>query len=367
MSNQPIYVTNPTLPPINEFIDCIKDIWESKWLTNNGKYHQMLEKSLCEYLGVKYCSLFCNGTIALQAALAVLNISGEVITTPFTFLATANSIVLSGGKPVFVDIEPHTFNIDPKRVEEAITDKTTAIMPVHVYGNPCNISELERIAKKYNLKLIYDAAHAFGIEKDGASILNAGDVSMVSFHATKVFSTIEGGAIFTNDPQVKQNLDLYKNFGISSETTAEGIGTNGKMNEVQAAFGLLNLKYIDGNIQKRREVADIYRKAISQIDGVSCIEDLPGVRHNYGYFPIIVDETKYKMSRDELYEQLKASNIFSRRYFYPLITDFESYKSGGNYIVKDIPIAENIANRVLCLPMYSELEVEDIDKVIGVM
>jgi len=361
MKNNEIFVTRPCMPPLNEFITYLERIWENKILTNNGEMHQQLERELADYLGVKYISLFANGTLGLITALQALNITGEVITTPFSFVATTHSLWWNKIQPVFVDIEPEFLNIDPSKIEAAITDKTTAIMPVHVYGNPCNYLEIERIAKKYNLKVIYDAAHAFGVSVNGNSILNMGDLSVLSFHATKVYSTIEGGAIVSHTQEMKHHIDNLKNFGFRGETVVEEPGINAKMNEVQAAFGLLQLKYVDGFIERRKVLTELYRTKLSNIDGVRLMKDMDGVRHGYSYFPILIDETVYGISRNELYEKLKTYNIFSRRYFYPLISEFEPYKALSSASKANIPNAIAASEEVLCLPIYVELTEAEID------
>ncbi|MGC9402623.1 DegT/DnrJ/EryC1/StrS family aminotransferase [Vibrio genomosp. F10 str. 9ZC157] len=362
-----VYVTQPSLPPLGEFIPLLEDIWERKWLTNGGYYHQELETSLAEYLGVKYVSLFCNGTVALQTGLKALDIKGEVITTPFTFVATAHSIKWNDCTPVFCDIEPDTFNLDPSKVEALITDKTTAIMPVHVYGNPCDTDKLRQIANKHNLKLFYDAAHAFGVEENGESILNAEDLSMVSFHATKVFNTIEGGALITNSAEMKEKIDYLKNFGFEHEESVVGVGINGKMNELQAAYGLLQLKYIDGDIGKCRELSEFYRDALDSIPGIKYLNDLPKVKHNYSYFPILVDVELFGSSRDELYEKLKENGIMTRKYFYPLVSSFSDYKNLPSSSKVALPVANEISSKVLCLPMYSDLRYEDVLRVVEII
>lgn len=352
-----ILVTQPLLPPLEEFVPYLEKIWESKWLTNNGQFHQQLEQALCDYLGVKHICLFSNGTLALITALQALRITGEVITTPFSFVATTHALWWNNIKPVFADIEPHTYNLDPKRVEAAITPTTTAIMPVHVYGNPCDLDAFQRLADIYNLKLIYDAAHAFGVEVDGQSLLNFGDLSILSFHATKVFNTFEGGAIICHDEKMKQHIDDLKNFGFRGETTVVAPGINAKMNEVQAAFGLLQLKYIDEAREKRKQIAETYREELSGIKGIHCLNDLSNTKHAYSYFPILIDEEKYGISRDALYEKLKTNNIFSRRYFYPLISNFPTYKGLISANAENLSVANEISNKVLCLPIYSSLDI----------
>ena len=360
MQNNPITVTQPCLPLLEEFIPYLKQIWDNKWLTNNGPLHQQLEKKLAEYLGVKYISLFSNGTLALISALQALNIQGEVITTPFSFVATTHSLWWNKIVPVFVDIEPEYLNLDPSKIEAAITPKTTAIMPVHVYGNPCRVDEIQKTADKHNLKVIYDAAHAFGVKKDGISILNYGDLSVLSFHATKVYSTIEGGAVISHTAEMKHHIDNLKNFGFRGEAIVEEPGINAKLNEVQAAYGLLQLNYVDSFIKKRKEITNLYRTLLKDIQSIHFIDDMIGVSHCYSYFPVLIDEEKYGISRDELYEKLKEHNIFGRRYFYPLISDFEPYKELISSKPENLPIATKAAKQVLCLPIYVDLEENDI-------
>lgn len=362
-----LYVTRPFMPPIDEFIPYLEDIWQRKWLTNKGPYHDELEKALSDYLGVPYISLFANGTIALVTALQVLRITGEVITTPFSFVASSHALLWNGIKPVFCDIEPETFTLDPEKIEAAITPKTTAILPVHVYGYPCKKKEIKEIADSYGLKVIYDAAHAFGVTVNGCSILNFGDLSVLSFHATKVFTTFEGGALVCHDNAMKKRIDFLKNFGFSNEVTVVGPGINGKLNEIQAAFGLLQLKYIDPVIRKRRRIACIYRERLSQIRGIRFMEDIKGVRHNYSYFPIIIEEKEYGRNRDELYESLKKQNIYSRRYFYPLISQFPTYRGLPSASDGNLSTAVKISNSVLCLPIYPTLEDSDIAKVVEIL
>lgn len=364
-SEKPILVTKPALPPLGEFLPYLEEIWDNCWLTNNGPMHQKLEKELAEYLGVNYLSLFSNGTLALISALQALGIKGEVITTPFSFVATTHSLWWNGIKPVFVDIDPDTFNLDPSKIEAAITPETTAIMPVHVYGNPCNTAEIKRIAEKHGLKVIYDAAHAFGVNVDGKSILAEGDLSILSFHATKVYSTIEGGAIICHDEQMKHHIDNLKNFGFRGELVVEEPGINAKLNEVQAAYGLLSLKYVDSYIEKRRSIAKMYREKLSDTTGLTMLHDFPGVRHAYSYFPVLVDEKAFGLSRDALYDVLKSKSIFCRRYFYPLISHFETYSSLPSAAPENLPTATNVAGKVLCLPIYPELSVEDVNKVVN--
>ena len=364
---KPILVTQPSLPPLEEFYEYLKDIWESKWLTNNGKYHHALEKALCEYLGVKYVSLFTNGTLALVTALQELHITGEVITTPYSFVATTNSLWWNNIKPVFVDIEPNTFNLDPDKIEAAITSKTTAIMPVHVYGNPCNVQRIKEIADYHGLKVIYDAAHAFGVTINNNSILNFGDLSILSFHATKVFHTFEGGAIICQDESTKIRIDNLKNFGFVNETTVIAPGINAKMNEVQAAMGLLQLKYIDKEIEKRKQITDIYRQGIKNVNGLTYMDDIPNIKHCYSYFPILIEKEKYGRTRDELYEELKKQNIFGRRYFYPLISQLPIYSGLQSAQPGKLPIAEDLTEKVLCLPMFSDLDIDYQMKIIKLL
>ena len=367
MKNKPIYVTLSFIPPLEEFNEYLKQIWESKWLTNNGPFHQQLEHAMCDYLGVKYISLFSNGTLALITALQALKITGEVITTPYSFVATTHALWWNNIKPVFVDIEPRRFTLDPEKIEAAITPKTTAILPVHVYGLPCYIEEIEEIARRRGLRVIYDAAHTFGAKYKGQSIVSFGDLAILSFHATKVFNTFEGGAIVCHSAEMKHHIDNLKNFGFRGETVIEEPGINAKMNEVQAAMGLLQLKYIDQNIEKRKQVADLYRKELAHIEGIRFLSDLPEVKHNYAYFPILVDETKYGKSRDELYEELKKHNIFGRRYFYPLISQFPTYRGLESAQQGKMPVAEKTASEVICLPIYPELPTEDVLRICSII
>lgn len=362
-----ITVTSPLLPSLDEFNDMLKDIWASKWITNNGSFHRQLENALCEYLGVPYISLFTNGTLPLITALQALRISGEVITTPYSFVATTHSLWWNGIKPVFVDIDPATGNIDPDKIEAAITPKTTAIMPVHVYGKPCDTKRIQDIADKYGLKVIYDAAHAFGVKVDGESILNAGDMSTLSFHATKVYNTIEGGALVMHDEQTKKRIDYLKNFGFAGETEVVAPGINSKMDEVRAAYGLLNLKQVDASIEARHQVAIRYREALRNVEGITFFDDMQGVTHNYSYFPIFVDAEKYGMTRDELYFKMKGQNVLGRRYFYPLISDFSTYRGLSSANSENLPQAHKMANSVICLPMHHELSKEDVERVIKII
>ena len=353
--SEKITVTSPLLPSLDEFIPYLQDIWDRKWLTNNGYYHQQLEEALCDYLKVPYLSLFTNGTLPLICALQALRITGEVITTPYSFVATTHSLWWNGIKPVFVEIAPETCNINPDKIEEAITPKTTAIMPVHVYGKPCDTVRIQEIADKYGLKVIYDAAHAFGVEMNGKSILEAGDMSTLSFHATKVYNTVEGGALVCQDAQTKKRIDYLKNFGFAGETTVIAPGINGKIDEIRSAYGLLNLKQVDTAIEARHQVAIKYREVLRTIKGIRVMEDIPGVRHNYSYFPIFVDAKENGMTRDELYYKLKESNIWGRRYFYPLISEFSTYRGLESARPEGLPVAKKIADSVICLPIHHGL------------
>lgn len=396
MNNKIIKVTSPLLPNLDEFHELLKEIWDTKWITNNGSFHKQLEIALAEYLRVPYISLFTNGTLPLLTALQALRITGEVITTPYSFVATTHSIWWNGCKPVFVDIDPKTGNMDPKKIEAAITPKTTAIMPVHCYGKPCDVRRIKEIADKYGLKVIYDAAHAFALEipkteadynvafydtKNGLnpllsakkveveteSILNWGDMSTLSFHATKVYNTIEGGAMIIHDAETKKRIDYLKNFGFAGETTVVGPGINSKVDEMRAAYGLLNLRQVDYAIASRKATADIYREALRCIDGLMFYEDMPGVKHNYSYFPIFIDADKYGMTRDELYFKMKESNVLGRRYFYPLISEFSTYRGLDSARKENLPNAHRMADSVICLPMHHELSEEDMDRILKVI
>ena len=360
-----ITVTSPLLPDLEEFNDLLRQIWDSKWITNNGQFHQRLEKELAEYLGVPYISLFTNGTLPLLTALQALRITGEVITTPYSFVATTHSIWWNGCKPVFVDIDPKTGNMDPDKIEAAITPKTTAIMPVHVYGKPCDTKRIQEIADRYGLKVIYDAAHAFGVKVDGESVLNAGDLSTLSFHATKVYNTIEGGAMVMHDEITKKRIDYLKNFGFANGTTVVGPGINSKMDEMRSAYGLLNLRQVDAAIEARHKVAVRYRDALRSVKGISFFDDMPGVRHNYSYFPVFVDAEEYGMTRDELYSKMKAANVLGRRYFYPLISEFSTYRGLESAKPENLPNAHRMADSVVCLPMHHALSDEDRERVIN--
>ena len=396
MDNKLITVTSPLLPSLDDFQEDLKKIWDSKWITNNGSYHKKLEAALAEYLGVPYVSLFTNGTLPLITALQALRISGEVITTPYSFVATTHSLWWNGIKPVFVDIDPKTGNLDPEKIEAAITPKTTAIMPVHVYGKPCDVRRIQEVADQYGLKVIYDAAHAFGLEipKEESdyrvafdeatnalspaeptkqvnvpteSILNWGDMSTLSFHATKVYNTIEGGAMVMHDEKTKKRIDYLKNFGFADEVTVVGPGINSKMDEMRSAYGLLNLKQVDAAIEARHQVAIKYREALRDVEGITFFDDMPGVKHNYSYFPIFIDAEKYGMTRDELYFKMKEVNVLGRRYFYPLISEFSTYRGLESARPENLPNAHKMANSVICLPMHHALTEEEIQRIIHVV
>ena len=394
MKNKQITVTAPLLPDLNEFNELLKEIWESKWITNNGSFHKQLEAALAEYLKVPYVSLFTNGTLPLLTALQALRITGEVITTPYSFVATTHSIWWNGCKPVFVDIDPKTGNMDPDKIEAAITPKTTAIMPVHCYGKPCDVRRIKEIADKYGLKVIYDAAHAFALEipksesdykvafdeannvfnpsqaakkvnVETESILNWGDMSTLSFHATKVYNTIEGGAMIMHDAETKKRIDYLKNFGFADEVTVVGPGINSKVDEMRAAYGLLNLKQVDAAIEARQRTANIYREALRGINGLTFYEDMPGVKHNYSYFPMFIDAEKFGMTRDELYFKMKEQNVLGRRYFYPLISEFSTYRGLPSAAKENLPNAHKMADSVICLPMHHELSEGDMERILN--
>jgi dTDP-4-amino-4,6-dideoxygalactose transaminase len=362
-----ITVTSPLIPPLAEYMPYLQDIWERRWLTNNGHYHEELEKELAAYLKISHISLFSNGTLALIAALQALRITGEVITTPYSFVATTHSLWWNNIKPVFVDIDPVTLNIDPRKIEAAITPQTTAIMPVHVYGTPSDVEEIRRIADTYGLKVIYDAAHAFAVEKDGVSILNYGDLSILSFHATKTYSTVEGGAIICHTPEMKTRIDYLKNFGFVDEVTVIAPGINAKLNELQAAYGLLSLKYVDKAIADRKACDTLYREGLRNIEGIRVLDPSPGVKANYSYFPIFVDKEVYGVSRDELYERLKRGNVLARRYFYPLISDFPTYNGLPSAARSNLPVAALAADQVICLPMHDQLSEDDVRRVVRII
>jgi dTDP-4-amino-4,6-dideoxygalactose transaminase len=364
---EPVYVTEPYLPPLEEFQEYLREIWDNRWLTNNGRFHREFEDKLCGYLGVPYISLFANGTLALITALQALGITGEVITTPFSFIATTHALHWNRIKPVFCDIEKDYCTLNPGKIEAAITPETTAILPVHVYGNPCNVDEIQHIADSYKLKIIYDAAHAFGVRINGTNICNFGDMSILSVHATKVFTTFEGGAIVCHDDKIKKQIDYLKNFGYAGESTVVGPGINAKMNEFQAALGLLQLKYIDDAIEKRKYITACYREGLKHIPGIRFLEDVPGVKHSYSYFPIFIDQRQYGKSRDELYEELKRHNFYGRRYFYPLISQFSPYKNLPSANSGNLTTAEKVTSEVLCLPIFPDLDSEAIFRILNII
>ena len=362
-----ITVTSPLLPDLGELDELLKDIWRRKWITNNGHYHNELERALGEYLKVPYVSLFTNGTLPLITALQALRVTGEVVTTPYSFVATTHALWWNGIKPVFVDVDPATGNMDPTKIEAAITPRTTAIMPVHVYGRPCDTSAIQEVADKYGLRVIYDAAHAFGVEVEGESVLKAGDMSTLSFHATKVYNTVEGGALIMRDERTKRRIDYLKNFGFAGETEVVAPGINSKMDEVRAAYGLLNLRQVDAAIEARRRVAVRYREALRGVEGITFFDDVPGVRHNYSYFPVFVDAEKYGMTRDELYFKMRERGVLGRRYFYPLISTFSTYRGLESARPENLPNAHKLAEEVICLPMHHALTEEDVERVVNVI
>lgn len=398
MDNKLITVTSPLLPNLDEFNELLKQIWDSKWITNNGSFHKKLEVELKQYLGVPAISLFTNGTLPLLTALQALRITGEVITTPYSFVATTHSIWWNGCKPVFVDIDPRTGNLDPEKIEAAITPKTTAIMPVHCYGKPCDVHRIKEIADTYGLKVIYDAAHAFALEipknevdykrafdetrnalepcapvkreeqkVETESILNWGDMSTLSFHATKVYNTIEGGAMVMPNEETKKRIDFLKNFGFANETTVVGPGINSKMDEMRSAYGLLNLRQVDAAIAARQQVAIKYREVLRDVEGITFFDDMPGVKHNYSYFPIFIDEKAFGMSRDALYAKMKEANVLGRRYFYPLISEFSTYRGLESANPANLPNAHKMADSVLCLPMHHMLNDEDLQRILDLI
>lgn len=367
MNDNTITVTSPLLPNLDEFHEMLKEIWDSKWITNNGSFHKKLEAALAEYLKVPYISLFTNGTLPLLTALQALRITGEVITTPYSFVATTHSIWWNGCRPVFVDIEESTCGIDPNKIEAAITPKTTAIMPVHCYGKPVNTDAIQAIADKYGLKVIYDAAHAFGVEVNGESVLAKGDMSTLSFHATKVYNTLEGGALIVKDEATKKRIDYLKNFGFAGETEVVAPGINSKVDEVRSAYGLLNLKQVDNAIAARQKVANRYREALRDVPGIRFFDDMPGVRHNYSYFPIFINAEKYGKTRDQLYFEMKEKGVLGRRYFYPLISTFSTYRGLPSAAPENLPVATKIANEVICLPMHHDLSQQDVERVISIV
>jgi len=362
-----ITVTSPFLPPLEEYISYLDKIWKNKWLTNKGEFHEELEQALCDFLGVPYISLFNNGTIALMVALRALRITGEVITTPFTFVATTHALQWNRITPVFVDIDHETCNLAPGKIEAAISPQTAAILPVHVYGNPCNVAEINQIADTYGLKVLYDAAHAFGVKINGDTILNYGNLSVLSFHATKVFHTFEGGAIVCHDEKIKKHIDYLKNFGYKNEVTVVREGINGKMNEAQAAMGMAQLKYIDQGIQKRKEIANYYNNKIRGISGVTILNIPNNVESNYGYYPIFINEKEYGKNRDELYAVFRQNGIFVRRYFYPLVSEFPVYNNLSSASRANLSTAIEVSNQVLCLPIYADLENEKVKRVIEIV
>ncbi|PRX35680.1 dTDP-4-amino-4,6-dideoxygalactose transaminase [Orenia metallireducens] len=362
---EPIFVTKSFLPPIEDYKKEIKKIWDSNWLTNNGPLHNEFKKKVSEYLKVKNSTLFVNGHLALDIAIKSLNLKGEVITTPFTFASTTHAIKMNGLKPVFCDIELVSYNIDVTKIEKLITEQTSAIIPVHVFGNPCNVKKIRKIAQKYNLKVIYDAAHTFGVEIDGKGVGNFGDVSMFSLHATKVFHSIEGGILTYNNNNYKEKFDLFKNFGITGPEKVEVVGLNAKMNEFQAAMGIVNLKYIDDEIEKRKKIAYEYRKLLKDIKGIKVLEDIEGVKHNYSYFPILINENEFGINRDELFDKLNEYNIFPRKYFYPLCNEYDCYRD--DYNIKETPNAKYVADRIITLPMYSQLSIDNIEKIVDII
>lgn len=366
-----ITVTSPLLPDLNDFIPFLKDIWNRKWITNNGYYHQQLEEKLAEFLGVPYISLFTNGTIPLLVAIQALKLGkdgrNEVITTPYSFVATSNILMWNNLKPVFIDVEPETGNLDPERIESAITDKTCAILPVHVYGNPCDTIAIKKIADKYNLKIIYDAAHAFNVKRDGKSILTEGDLSTLSFHATKTYNTVEGGGIVCKDKKTKDFIDSLKNFGYTSEIYITETGINGKLDEIRSAYGILNLNNINNAIAHRKYVAENYRDALKNVPGISFFSEQRNVTYNYSYFPIFIDSSKYWLSRDELFTKLRDNSILSRRYFYPLITNFCPYENIPSAAKENLPIANRMADTVLCLPIHHLISDEDLKRIINLI
>lgn len=361
-SNRKIYVTKPSMPPLEEYLPYLKKIWSTCTLTNGGEFHQQLEIELCDYLGVDHISLFTNGTIALVAALQALQIQGEVITTPYSFVATSHSLLWNGLKPVFVDIDPRTFNIDPKKIEEAISPQTKAILAVHCYGFPCDTKSIHDIAEKHNLRVIYDAAHAFAVDDEQGSILRHGDLSILSFHATKVFQVFEGGAIVSKTLEMKQKIDQLKNFGFIDETSVALPGINGKMSELNAAFGLLQLKYIDALISRRKLIDERYRDSFKGVDGIFCPPLMNSVKSNFSYFPLVISD-EFSRSRDEVFNYLRSNDVMARRYFYPLISNFSMYSEFESANKIHLAHANKMANQVLCLPIYPDLNISDVDKI----
>ena len=368
MNDHRITVTSPLLPPLEEFEPLLEDIWQKKWITNNGRYHRELERALCDYLGVEYLSLFTNGTLPLLAALQVLGIrGGEVITTPYSFVATTHALRWNGVRPVFADVDPTTGNLDPDRIEAAITPQTVAIMPVHVYGTPCDTGRIQTIATRHGLKVIYDAAHAFGVRVGGSSVLLDGDISTLSFHATKTYNTVEGGALICHSEEMKQRVDSLRNFGFVSETEVEEPGINSKMDELRSAYGLLTLRHVDDAIAARRRVAERYRVALAKVPGITLLPELPGVQSNYSYFPIFVEAEAYGMSRDALYQKLQEHGILGRRYFYPPISAFSLYKDLPSAAPENLPVATRLSSQVLCLPLHHELGEVDVERILSLV
>ncbi|MFM0364674.1 dTDP-4-amino-4,6-dideoxy-D-glucose aminotransferase VioA [Paraburkholderia sediminicola] len=365
-TNERIYVTQPHLPPLDEFIPYLQQIWDSKVLTNGGPFHQQFEAALCKYLGVRHLALFTNGTLALLTALQALRVTGEVITTPYSFVATAHSLVWNGIKPVFVDVDPATLNLDPAKIEAAITPQTTAIMPVHCYGKPCDVEAIQKIADNYNLKVIYDAAHAFGVQTEAGSVLEHGDLAVLSFHATKVFNTFEGGAIICQDAKTKQRIDHLKNFGFVDETTVVASGINGKMSEINAAFGLLQLQHIDEALARRAQIDAVYRERLRDVPGIRCLPKAGEKVANHSYFPILVGP-EYPIGRDELYQKFRDHDIYARRYFYPLISDFPIYRGLPSARRENLPAAHAAAQQVLCLPIFPALTDNMLDRIVGLI
>lgn len=364
--DDPIYVTRPHLPPLDDFLPYLEQIWSNRILTNGGPFHQQLERALCDYLGVEHLALFSNGTLALVTALQALRITGEVITTPYSFVATAHSLLWNGIKPVFVDVDPRTLNLDPARIEAAITPQTTAIMPVHCYGHPCDVAAIQKIADNYNLRVIYDAAHAFGVQDAGGSVLRHGDLAVLSFHATKVFNTFEGGAIVCPDARTKQRIDHLKNFGFVDEVTVVAPGINGKMSEINAAFGMLQLRSVDDAIARRKAVDAAYRELLAGVPGITVLDDAGERVANHSYFPILVGDA-YALSRDGLYARLKEAGVHARRYFHPLISDFPMYRGLPSAARANLPVAADASARVLCLPIYPDLAHDDVARIAGLI
>jgi dTDP-4-amino-4,6-dideoxygalactose transaminase len=365
-ANKPVHVTEPFLPPLDEFIPYLESIWASKRLTNGGPFHEELERELARHLGVEHLSLFANGTIALVTALQALRITGEVITTPYTFAATTHSLLWNNINPVFVDIDPTTCNLDPDRIEEAITPSTAAIMPVHCYGFPCDVDRIEQIAENYGLKVIYDAAHAFGVRHQGSSILRHGDLSVLSFHATKVFNTFEGGAIICPDAKTKHRIDFLKNFGFADEVTVVAPGINGKMNEIQAAMGLLQLKHIDAALQTRAAIHQRYAQGLADVQTLKLLHPPTDTQWNHAYCPLLV-KRDHPLDRDELYLRLKAIDIHPRRYFYPLTSSFPMYRGLASASPDRLPNAHRTADQILCLPIYPDLPMAKVDFILEVL